>query len=272
MKYNIALMQSAVTDSKKKNLRNAELLVKTAADMDADIAVLPEMFICPYDNSRFPEFAEPSDGPSVEYLSRLAAESGLYLVAGTVPELGESGEIYNTAYCFDSYGKLIGKHRKIHLFDIDIEGGISFHESDALAPGETATILDTPWGKIGVAICFDIRFAELFRYMALEGAHAVIVPAAFNMTTGPAHWELTFRMRAVDNQLYMAGCSAARDKSAGYISWAHSILTDPWGRVLGTLGTEEEILLHEIDSDYAEDIRRQLPILSGVKKDGYRLD
>ena len=114
-----------------------------------------------------------------------------------------------------------------------------------------------------------MRFAELFRSMAFEGAHTVIVPAAFNMTTGPAHWELTFRMRAVDNQLFMAGCAPARDKDAGYVSWANSILTDPWGRVLGSLGTEEDILIHEIDPDYAEDIRAQLPILSGVKKDGY---
>ena len=271
MKYNIALLQSEVTDSKEKNLQNAEKLLNDAADMGADLAVLPEMFICPYDNSRFAEFAEPADGPAVERLSDIASKTGLYLVAGTIPEQGESGEIYNTSFCFAPDGNLIGRHRKIHLFDIDIEDGISFRESDALSPGETATVIETPWGKIGVAICFDIRFAELFRLMADEGAHTVVVPAAFNMTTGPAHWELTFRMRAVDNQVFMAGCAPARDKGAGYVSWAHSLITDPWGRVLGSLGTSEEILLHEIDTEYADNIRKQLPILSGVKKDGYPL-
>lgn len=271
-KFNIALIQSAVTGSKEKNLLNAEKLLVDAADAGADIAVLPEMFICPYDSKRFPEFAEPADGPSVERLSRAAEKNGLYFIAGTIPEIDKKGNIYNTSFSFSSDGSLIGRHRKIHIFDINIEGGISFKESESLSPGETATILDTPWGKIGVAICFDIRFAELFRFMAFEGAHTVIVPGAFNMTTGPAHWELTFRMRAVDNQIFMAGCAPARDSGAGYISWANSLLTDPWGRVIDSLGTEESILIHEIDPSYAMDIRAQLPILSGYKADGYRLD
>ncbi|MDC7227955.1 MAG: carbon-nitrogen hydrolase family protein [Spirochaetales bacterium] len=269
-KFNIALIQTEVTESKEQNLNNAEKLIRDAADLGADLAVLPEMFICPYDNKRFPEFAEFENGASEERLSRLAGETGLCLIAGTIPEKDESGRIYNTSYSFASDGKKIGKHRKIHLFDIDIEGGISFKESDALSPGDKATVIETPWGKVGVAICFDIRFAELFRTMAFEGAHTIVVPAAFNMTTGPAHWELSFRMRAVDNQLYMAGCAPARDKRAGYISYANSILTDPWGRILDRLGTEQSILIHEIDPQYAADIRQQLPILSGVKKDGYR--
>ncbi len=269
-KFNIALIQSNVTASKEKNLINAEKLVLDAAESKADIAVLPEMFICPYDNKLFNQYAEPCGGPSFERLSRLAESAKLYLIAGTVPEL-EDGKVFNTCFIFAPDGKLIGRHRKIHLFDIDVPGRITFKESDALSPGQTATIIDTPWGKIGVAICFDIRFAELFRLMAMEGAHTVIVPAAFNMTTGPAHWELTFRMRAVDNQIYMAGCAPARNKDAGYLSYANSILADPWGRVLGRLNTEEEILIHEIDPDYASDIRSQLPILSGVKKEGYTL-
>lgn len=271
-KFNIALIQSAVTDSKERNLVNAEKLVKDAADTGADIAVLPEMFICPYDNKQFPEFAEPEGGQSFKRLSKLAEETGLYFIAGSVPESDAAGRIYNTSYSFASDGRLIGKHRKIHLFDIDIEDGVSFKESDALSPGDSVTIIETPWGKIGVAICFDIRFAELFRRMAFEGAHTVVVPAAFNMTTGPAHWELTYRMRAVDNQIYMAGCAPARNREADYVSWANSIIADPWGRVLSRLGNEEEILIHEIDPKYAMDIRKQLPILSGVKRAGYSVD
>ncbi len=268
-KFNIALIQSDVTESKEKNLKNAEKLVMDAAESGADLAVLPEMFICPYNSKRFPEFAEPSNGPSAERLARLAEKAGLYFIAGTVPEIDDERRIYNTSYIFSSDGSLAGKHRKIHLFDINIEGGISFKESEALSPGKTATIVETPWGRIGIAVCFDLRFAELFRFMADEGAHTIVVPGAFNMTTGPAHWELTFRMRAVDNQVFMAGCAPARNREAGYISWANSIITDPWGRVLEKLGTEESILLHEIDPGYAYDIRNQLPILSGVKKEGY---
>ncbi len=270
-KFRIALIQSSVTDSKQKNLENAEKLVRQAADSGADIAVLPEMFICPYDNSCFPEFAEPADGPSVERLSELARQTGVYFIAGTVPEIENDGRIFNTSFSFDSSGRLIGRHRKVHLFDIDIKNGVSFRESDTLSAGDSATIIETPWGKIGVAICFDIRFAELFRFMALEGAHTVVVPAAFNMTTGPAHWELTFRMRAVDNQIYTAGCAPARSESAGYVSWANTMISDPWGRVAAKLDTEEAVLIHEIDPGYAFEIREQLPILSGYRKEGYRL-
>jgi predicted amidohydrolase len=269
--FNLALIQMPVTDSKEKNLVKAEELLMNAAEAGADMAALPEMFICPYDNKRFSEFAEPAGGPSFERLSRIADDLNLVLVAGTMPERDSDGNIYNTSYSFSSDGSLLGIHRKIHLFDINIEGGINFKESDALTPGKTATIIETPWGRIGIAICFDIRFAELFRFMADEGAHTVIVPAAFNMTTGPAHWELTFRMRAVDNQIFMAGPAPARDSEAGYVSWANSIIVDPWGLVLEQLDSDEGIIIHEIDPDYAESIRVQLPILSGVKKEGYSL-
>ena len=268
--FNIALIQLDVEDSKEKNLKNAEQLLFDAADSGADIAVLPEMFICPYINKKFPEFAEDEQGPSVERLARIAEKTGLYLVAGSVPE-EDGGNIYNTSYSFDSDGKMIGKHRKIHLFDVDIKGGIKFRESEALSPGNKATVIDTPWGKIGVAICFDVRFAELFRFMAFEGAHTIVVPAVFNMTTGPAHWELTFRMRAVDNQVFMAGCAPARNKKIGYLSYANSILTDPWGRILNRLDIEESILIQQINPDYAYEIREQLPVLKGVKKEGYTL-
>ncbi|MBI9105945.1 MAG: carbon-nitrogen hydrolase family protein [Spirochaetales bacterium] len=269
--FNLALIQMPVTDSKKVNLDKAEEMLRAAADLGADMAALPEMFICPYDNSKFPEYAESADGPTSERLSRLADDLNLILVAGSIPEKDADGKIYNTSFSFSRNGSLIGIHRKIHLFDINIEGGISFTESDALAAGKKATIIDTPWGKVGVAICFDIRFAELFRFMAQEGAHTVIVPAAFNMTTGPAHWELSFRMRAVDNQIYMAGPSPARNNEAGYVSWANSIIVDPWGRVLEKLDADEGIIIHEIDPGYAESIRAQLPILSGVKQEGYSL-
>ena len=269
--FNLAVIQMPVTDSKKRNLAEAEKLLCAAADSGAEMAVLPEMFICPYDNKQFAAFAEPAGGASCERLSRLADDLNIVLVAGTMPEKDDHGHIYNTSFCFSSDGSLIGTHRKIHLFDLNIDGGISFKESDALSPGTKATIIETPWGKIGIAICFDIRFAELFRFLAEQGAHTVIVPAAFNMTTGPAHWELSFRMRAVDNQIYMAGAAPARNRDAGYVSWANSIIIDPWGRVLEKLDEEEGIIIHEIDPDYAESIRKQLPILSGVKKEGYSL-
>ena len=145
-------------------------------------------------------------------------------------------------------------------------------ESDTFTPGDSLTLFDTPFGRIGVAICFDIRFAEWFRMMALEGARLILVPGAFNMTTGPAHWELSLRMRAVDNQCFVAGCAPARDTSASYVSYGNSLISDPWGTVCGRLDAEQGLLLQDVELGYADAIRSQIPILSGRRKDLYMLD
>ena len=188
-----------------------------------------------------------------------------------MPEKDAEGNVYNTSYIFDREGKQIGKHRKVHLFDIDIKGGQTFKESDTLTAGDSDTVFDTEFGKIGVMLCFDIRFPELSRMMVNDGAKVIFVPAAFNMTTGPAHWELSFRTRALDNQIYMVGCAPARDVSAGYISWGHSIVTDPWGRVIDMLDEKKGILLAELDMDYEEQVREELPLLKSRRKDMYKL-
>lgn len=135
-----------------------------------DLAVLPEMFCCPYENKYFPEYAEIEGGDTWEKCSRLAAEYGIYLVAGSMPERDEAGNIYNTSYVFDRNGHQIGKHRKMHLFDIDVKGGQYFKESDTLTPGDQVTVFDTEFGKMGLCICYDFRFPELARLMVDEGA------------------------------------------------------------------------------------------------------
>ena len=270
-RFTLALCQMKVSDDKEKNIMTAERMVREASEAGAALAVLPEMFSCPYDNAWFPRFAEPEGGPTYRRLSRLAGETGLFLIGGSVPERDDSGRIFNTSYSFNSSGSLLGKHRKVHLFDIDIRGGQKFRESDTLSPGADITVFDTEMGKIGVSICFDIRFPELFRAMVFKGAELIVVPAAFNMTTGPAHWEMTFRMRGVDNQVFMAGAAPARDESASYISYGNSIVTDPWGRVLARLGAEEGILYQEIDLREVYPVREQLPLLSSLKEEIYPL-
>ena len=157
------------------------------------------------------------------------------------------------------------------IFDINVRNGQYFKESDTLTSGDHATVFDTEFGKMGVMICYDIRFPEFARTMALDGARMIFVPAAFNMTTGPAHWELTFRARALDNQIYMLGCAPARDTQAGYISWGHSIVTDPWGQVMKQLDEKEGILIEEIDLDREDQIREQLPLLKHRKSEMYHL-
>lgn len=271
-KIKIAAIQMSTVADKMENVRTVKAYLEKIKDENPDFVILPEMFCCPYQTENFPIYAEKEGGPVWQQLSGYAKQYGIYLIGGSMPEKDAEGNVYNTSYIFDREGKQIGKHRKVHLFDIDIKGGQTFKESDTLTAGDSDTVFDTEFGKIGVMLCFDIRFPELSRMMVNDGAKVIFVPVAFNMTTGPAHWELSFRTRALDNQIYMVGCAPARDVSAGYISWGHSIVTDPWGRVIDMLDEKKGILLAELDMDYEEQVREELPLLKSRRKDMYKLE
>ncbi len=271
-KIKVAAIQMPTVTDKMQNVRTAGIYLEKIKDEKPDFVILPEMFCCPYQTQNFPVYAEEEGGPVWQQLSEYANQYGIYLIGGSMPEKDAEGKVYNTSYVFDRQGKQIGKHRKVHLFDIDVKGGQTFKESDTLTAGDHDTVFDTEFGKMGVMLCFDIRFPELARMMVNDGAKAIFVPAAFNMTTGPAHWELSFRTRALDNQIYMIGCAPMRDESAGYISWGHSIVTDPWGRVMEMLDEKEGILLTELDLDYEDQVREELPLLKSRRKDMYRLE
>ena len=271
-KIKVAAIQMPTVTDKMQNVRTAGIYLEKIKDEKPDFVILPEMFCCPYQTQNFPVYAEEEGGPVWQQLSEYAKQYGIYLIGGSMPEKDAEGKVYNTSYIFDRQGKQIGKHRKVHLFDIDVTGGQTFKESDTLTAGDHDTVFDTEFGRMGVMLCFDIRFPELARMMVNDGAKAIFVPAAFNMTTGPAHWELSFRTRALDNQNYMIGCAPMRDESAGYISWGHSIVTDPWGRVIDMLDEKEGVLLTELDLDYEEQVREELPLLKSRRKDMYRLE
>lgn len=287
MKMKIAILQTKVFAEKEKNIRQLEEILASGKTEEADLVTLPEMFACPYETGNFPLYAEAEGGPSWQALSSLAKKYGIYLSAGSMPEAvkaesakpksvkaespSEKDRVYNTAYVFDREGKQIGKHRKAHLFDINVEGGQCFKESDTLSPGEWIGCFDTEFGKIGLCICYDFRFPETARLMALDGAKVILVPAAFNMTTGPAHWELMFRQRAVESQCYVIGTAPARDPDSSYISWGHSIAVDPWGTILTQMDEKEGIRIIEIDLDYADKVRRELPLLVHRRTDLYEL-
>ena len=268
MELKIAQIQMSVTADKVENLRRACELVRQAGEVD--MAVLPEMFCCPYDNACFRAYGEREGGVAYEILRALARERGIWLVGGTMPEL-EEDRVYNTCYVFTPEGKLAARHRKMHLFDIDVAGGQRFMESETLTAGSGVTTFDTPWGTVGVCVCFDFRFPQLAGLMAQAGAKLMVVPAAFNMTTGPAHWELLFRQRAVDNQCYTVGTAPARDPAAGYVSWGHSIVCDPWGTVLRQCDEKEQVAVTTLDMERVDAIRRQLPLLSARRTDVYEL-
>ena len=268
-KIKFAVVQMNVVADKMKNVEVAAKYIEDAKIQGADIVVLPEMFCCPYKTSNFPLYAELEGGETYEKLSAAAKNNSIYLVAGSMPEVDASGKVFNTSYVFDRDGKKIGKHRKVHLFDIQVEGGQFFKESDTLSEGNEATVFDTEFGKIGLAICYDFRFPELSRLMVDRGAQIIIVPGAFNMTTGPAHWEVLFRSRAIDNQVFTVGVAPARNTEAAYVSYGHSIIVSPWGRVVAQLGENEGALVSTIDLDEVQKIRKELPLLAHRRKDIY---
>ena len=266
-----ALVQMRVDSNKLKNLQIASDSISQAAEQGADMVVLPEMFCCPYHTSNFPIYAEKEGGPHWQMMSDAAKQNHVYLVAGSMPEKDDNGLIYNTSYAFDREGKQIVKHRKMHLFDIDVKGGQSFKESDTLTAGNQVTVFDTEFCKMGLAICYDFRFPELSRLMVERGAKVIIVPAAFNMTTGPAHWDILFRTRALDNQVYTIGTSPARDERACYVSYANSIVVSPWGDVTMKMDEKEGIKYCELDLERVESVRKQLPLLAHRRRDVYTL-
>ena len=266
----IAIAQMPVTTEKEENLKSACRYIHEAATAGASLVILPEMFNCPYTSRYFRDFAEPEGGHSWQTISRQAAQERVCVVAGSMPEL--SGErIYNTSWVFDREGKQIARHRKTHLFDIQVEGGQHFRESDTFAAGSDVTIFSVDGVTMGLCICFDFRFPELARLLTLEGAQVIVVPAAFNMTTGPMHWELMFRQRAVDNQVFTIGAAPARDEKADYVSYGNSILCSPWGKVLTRAEGEPQLLLAELDLTQVQAVREQLPLLKARREDVYAL-
>ncbi|XP_050415931.1 omega-amidase NIT2 [Patella vulgata] len=269
-KFKLALLQLAVGASKVDNLTKAVRLIKEAASNGAKIVALPECFNSPYGTSYFADYAEKIPGPSTDALAEAAKENQIFLVGGSIPE-EHNGKLYNTSTIFNPEGKLIAKHRKIHLFDIDVPGKIRFQESEVLSPGSQYTTFDTPFCKVGVAICYDIRFAELGQAYARKGCQLLLYPGAFNMTTGPAHWELLQRGRALDNQLYVATISPARDEKAKYTAWGHSTVVNPWGDVISTTEHEKTIVYSDIDLEYLKQVREMVPISKQRREDLYQL-
>ena len=269
-KLKIGLIQMKVENNKKDNLTKAAQLIKKIAIEKPDIVILPEMFSCPYISSNFPLYAEEEGDYSFNFLSDLAKTNKIYLVAGSIAEK-DSDKIYNTSYIFDRKGQMIGKHRKVHLFDIDIKNKQRFKESDTLSAGNEVTVFDTEFCNIGLCICYDFRFPELARLMVNNGAKAIIVPASFNMTTGPAHWHTMFRSRAIDNQVFTIGCSPARDYNSSYVSYGHSLIVSPFGEVLTELKDDESLTTYSIDLNYVDQVREELPLLNHRRNDLYEL-
>ena len=275
-KIKVALIQMlASSPDKRANLERAALLIGRAMEKQPDtkLVVLPEIFNSPYSVHKFREYAEiiSDDSYSVSSLSNLASKYKITLVGGSMPEIDPlTDKVYNTALVLNEEGTLVATHRKVHLFDIDIPNGITFTESDSLSAGSKVTAVTTPYGNIGIAICYDLRFPELAMVAARrDKIFAMIYPGAFNLVTGPLHWHLLGRARAVDNQIYTLLCSPARNLESEYKAYGHSLVCDPKGEIVTEAGDGEDILFAELDPDLIESVRKAIPLTKQRRYDVY---
>lgn len=268
--FTAGICQLGVVNDKAVNIAKARRMIAEAAAGGSRLVVLPEMFNCPYQSELFPVYAEVyPEGPTIAMLAECAAKHKIVLVGGSIPERDEQGHIYNTCFIFNEEGRLIGRHRKVHLFDVAIKGGTVFQESKTLTAGEAMTVVETSLGTIGVGVCYDVRFPELARAMVLKGAEILVYPGAFGPVTGPAHWELLMRARAVDNQAYVIGAAPALNAAAEYKAYGHSLIADPWARVLTIANEEETVLMGKIDKRTLARVREELPLLQHRRPELY---
>lgn len=266
-KFKLAFCQLRTEPEIEETLAKTEKMLREAAENGAQVAVLPELFCCRYRNAAFREFSTRGSGDVVELLRDCAKRYSLLLVGGSVPEV-EDGRMYNSAYVFDRHGEQLAKYRKLHLFDVDLPT-LRSCESDFFTPGDSLCVFDSEFGRMGLAICFDLRFPEEFRALAMRGAELVFLPAQFTSTTGPRHWEALLHARAMDNQIFMAGCGAATDERIRWRSWGHSMLVDPYATTLCEGGSGEEIIYSEVDLSRVDEVRRSLPVLPQLRRDLY---
>ncbi|KAH7009483.1 carbon-nitrogen hydrolase [Ilyonectria destructans] len=273
-----ACIQFASGADKHANIQAAHERVLEAAKHGARIVVLPECFNSPYSTAAFPQNAEvlqpsppsESESPTFHALARMAQEANVYLIGGSIPELDcQSQKYYSTCLVFSPKGKLLGFHRKTHLFDVEFST-MKFCESDVLSPGNEITVIDLEdFGRIGLGICFDVRFPEPAAIAARRGAFALIYPSAFNSTTGPLHWELLARSRALDNQVFVAMCSQSYEPSSGYPAWGHSMVVDPSGQIMATTDGDDVIIYADLDDGIIQESRQQIPLSSQRRFDLY---
>jgi deaminated glutathione amidase len=267
----VACVQLTSRSDKAANLENAERLVAKAAATGADLVLLPEKWNAIGDGEVLRAAAETLEaGESVEAMSGWARTHGVTLVGGSITERRDGREkLSNTSVVFDSDGSVTAVYRKIHLFDVEV-GGHVYRESDAEEPGSEPVVVETEGWPLGLTVCYDVRFPELYRILALEGAHLVTVPAHFTLYTGKDHWELLLRARAVENQYYVAAAAQIGETLPGRLSYGRSLIADPWGVVLATAPDEETVIAAELDRRRLEEVRAKLPSLASRQADAYR--
>ena len=260
--YLAAAVQMTASSSKAENLAKAETFVRLAAERKAALVVLPEVFSWRGRHRKEPEQVESIPGPTTHRLQELATRHAIHLLAGSFLEKSGESRAYNTSLLFSPDGDIVACYRKIHLFDVDIPGQVSIKESDSMKPGEDVVTVTTQLGTVGLSICYDLRFPELYRGLTQQGAQVVFVPSAFTFPTGAAHWEALLRARAIENQVYIVAPNQIGKNVYGFADYGNSMIIDPWGKILARAPDKECVITAEIDLDYLEKVRRELPCLA----------
>ena len=267
----IACVQMTSGADKAANLETAERLVAQAASTGADVVVLPEKWNTIGSTEELHAAAEPLDGgESVAAMSRWSGTHGIALVGGSITELREGREkLSNTSLVFDSEGNIAATYRKIHLFDVEV-GGVTYRESEAEEPGDESVVAHVEGWGVGLSVCYDVRFPELYRILTLQGAELLTVPAHFTTPTGKDHWHVLLRARAIENQCYVAAAAQVGETLPGKPAYGRSLIADPWGVVLAQAPDDVGVITAEIDRARLTDIRAKLPSLANRQPDAYR--
>jgi predicted amidohydrolase len=264
-----AAIQMSSTPNKGENLDTAERLIRSAASSGAGLIALPELWNCHGLEDVYRENAEPVPGPTTEFLGGLVQELGVYLIGGSILE-GESSstKLHNTSTFFGSDGRMSAVYRKIHLFDVKAPDR-EYLESRTIAAGTEIVTAKAGAATVGLSVCYDVRFPELYRLLALRGAEVLAVPAAFTLQTGKDHWELLLRARAVENQAYVVAPAQWGRKADGRWTYGRSIIVDPWGTVLSQCPDRDGFALATLDLDYLDRLREEFPALKNRRPEAY---
>jgi predicted amidohydrolase len=266
MKFIAAAIQMLASDDKEANLRQAEAGVREAASLDARVIALPEVFNWRGAKEGEKKNAEPLAGRTADFMARLARELKIYLLAGSfLEDIPGAPKSYNTSLFFGPDGSLLARYRKIHLFDVAIEGGVTALESKTRQHGDEVVTAETEFGCMGLTICYDLRFPELYRALVGKGAQVIFVPAAFTAFTGEAHWEPLLRARAIEDQVYIIAPDQVGHNPKSFATYGNSMIVDPWGKILARAPDAPAVLTAEIDLGYLAKVRKELPALTHRK-------
>lgn len=263
----VVVVQMNSRDDKAANLAKAEALLAEAAARGAEFAVLPELWTYLGPKDRHARVAEPIPGPTSDLLAQIARRHRLWLVGGSYLESAPGQpRLFNTCLAFSPDGEIVARYRKLHLFDVDVDG-YSYRESATMAAGDDVVATELCGVKVGLTICYDLRFPELYRRLAVGGARIITVPSAFTRETGKDHWEVLLRSRAIENQVFILAAAQVGNHPPGRACYGNALIADPWGVVLARAGYQECVVTADLDLEYQEQVRKELPSLEHRRTD-----